>query len=183
MQIKRFLYLGDLLVPPILKINLLRMKNQEHPVPVQLEGINNFSKLLDTRFRIPGTDIRFGVDFLIGLVPYAGDIMGFLFSCGLLVTMIRHGASGQILGKMIFNIVLDLVVGSIPILGDVFDLFYKANRRNYHLLEEHYGEGKYQGSIWRVVIPVILGLSLILILMFWIVWALTGWLIAWMFGG
>ncbi len=141
----------------------------------ELAGIDNFSKLLDTRFRIPGTDIRFGFDFLIGIVPYAGDILSFIFSCGLVITMVRHGASGQVLGRMIFNVVLDTVVGSIPVFGDIFDLFYKANRRNYHLLEEHYGEGEYKGSIWRVIIPILLAMLGLLVLMFWLTWMLVSW--------
>lgn len=144
-------------------------------VPKELEGIDKFSKLLDTQFRIPGTNIRFGADFLIGVVPYAGDIISFLFSCGLVITMVRHGASGQVLGKMIFNVVLDAVVGSVPILGDLFDLFYKANRRNYHLLVEHYGEGEYQGSIWRVIIPILAFMLGLLVLMFWLSWKIIGW--------
>jgi len=155
------------------------MNEANRTVPVELEGINNFSKLLDTRFRIPGTNIRFGVDFLIGIVPYAGDILSFMFSCGLVITMAKHGASGQLLGRMIFNVVLDTVVGSIPILGDIFDLFYKANRRNYHLLEEHYGEGEYQGSIWRVIVPILLLMLGLLVLMFWLVWMVMSW--AWSF--
>ena len=137
--------------------------------PPELRGIDNFSKLLDSRFRIPGTSIRFGVDAIIGMVPYAGDLVSFLFSAGLVLTMARHGVSGQVLARMLFNIFLDTVVGSIPFLGDVFDLFYKSNRRNYHLLEKHYGEGAYQGSFWRVVLPVLLILVLLFILMIWLI--------------
>jgi hypothetical protein len=138
-------------------------------VPQELEGLDRYSRLLDSRFRIPGTKIRFGVDFIIGLVPYAGDILGFMFSAGLILTMVRHGASGQVLAKMIGNVFLDTTIGSIPLAGDVFDLFFKANRRNYELLEKHYGEGAYQGSIWRVIIPVLIILLLLLILMLWLI--------------
>ncbi|GJM34342.1 MAG: hypothetical protein DHS20C18_33430 [Saprospiraceae bacterium] len=145
------------------------MKDQLNTVPPELKGIDTFSKLLDTRFTIPGTSIRFGIDFLIGLVPFAGDLAGFLFSAGLVMTMARHGASGQVLAKMIGNVILDTVVGSIPFFGDIFDLFYKSNRRNYHLLEKHYGEGAYQGSVWKVVVPILLVLLLVFILVIWLV--------------
>ena len=89
--------------------------------------------------------------------------------------MARHGVSGQVIGKMIWNVVLDTVVGTIPVLGDIFDLYFKANRRNYDLLLEHYGEGKYSGSIWRVVIPVILVLFGLLFLMMWLSYKLIEW--------
>ena len=151
------------------------MSNIKPLVPNQLQGLDKFSKLLDTSFRIPFTKIRFGVDFLVGLVPYAGDLLSFLFSGGLVITMARHGASGQVLAKMLWNIALDTVVGSIPILGDMFDLYFKANRRNFHLLEKHYGEGDYKGSAWRVVIPVLIVLILLFALMIWLIYKVGMW--------
>ena len=138
-------------------------------VPQQLQGLDTYSKLLDTQFKIPGTNIRFGVDFLVGLIPYAGDILSYIFSAGLVMTMARHGASKQVLARMIANVTLDTIVGSIPIIGDTFDLFFKANRRNYKLLEKHYGEGAYKGSIWTVVIPILIILLVIFILMTWLI--------------
>ncbi|MEL6925252.1 MAG: DUF4112 domain-containing protein [Bacteroidota bacterium] len=149
-------------------------QTQTSSIP-QLAGIDRFSKLLDTQFRIPGTRLRFGLDFIIGLVPYAGDLFSFLISSGLVLTMVRHGASGQVVARMIGNIALDTTVGSIPIVGDAFDLVYKANRRNYKLLAKHYGEGAYQGSVWKVLIPVLIVLLLLFILMIWLVVRLVGW--------
>jgi len=98
------------------------MKN-EKTVPAQLRGLDTYSKLLDSKFRVPGTNIRFGADFIIGLVPFAGDILSFLFSSGLVLTMARHGVSGQVIGKMLWNVALDTVIGSVPFFGDIFDLF------------------------------------------------------------
>lgn len=138
--------------------------------PPQLQTLNSLTKILDNRFRIPGTNIKFGLDFLIGLVPYAGDIISFLMSSGLVLVMVKHGASGMLVTKMLGNIFLDTTVGSIPILGDIFDLQYKSNRRNYHLLEEHYEEGKHSGSIWPILIGVLIALIAMLFLMIWIVW-------------
>ena len=151
------------------------MSNTDNQVPAQLQGLDKLSKLLDTSFRIPFTRIRFGVDFIVGLVPYAGDLLSFLFSGGLVITMARHGASGQVLAKMLGNIALDTVVGSVPILGDIFDLFFKANRRNFHLLEKHYGDGDYQGSAWGAVIPVLVVLVLLFVLMIWLVYRVGMW--------
>ncbi len=149
----------------------------QNSTPAELQGIDTFSKLLDSQFRIPGTKTTFGLDFIIGLVPYAGDLISFLFSGGLVITMAKHGASGQVLAKMLLNIVLDTVVGSVPLFGDIFDLYFKSNRRNYNLLREHYGEGEYNGSIWRVVLPILFVLVLLFVLMIWLVFkvAAFGW--------
>ena len=150
---------------------------EQNSAPVELQGLDTFSKLLDSQFRIPGTQTTFGLDFIIGLIPYAGDLISFMFSGGLVITMAKHGASGQVLAKMLLNIVLDTVVGSVPLFGDIFDLYFKSNRRNYNLLREHYGEGDYNGSIWRVVIPIFLVLILLFVLMIWLVFkvAAIGW--------
>jgi len=142
-------------------------------IPPKLTLLNSLTEILDNRFRIPGTDIRFGLDFLIGLVPYAGDIISFLLSGGLVLAMVRHGASGMVVAKMLGNIVLDTTVGSIPIIGDLFDLQYKSNRRNYLLLQEHYKEGKHEGNIWPILIFVFLILIGLFILMLWIIYKIA----------
>ncbi len=148
------------------------MAHQSHsPTPYEdLKWLDTVSDLLDTRYRIPGTNIRFGADFLLGLIPGAGDALTFGISGLLVLVMARKGASGMVLFKMIGNIVLDVIVGAIPILGDLFDLGYKANRRNLHLMEEHYKEGRHQGSAWGPVILValvLLGLFLLTIFVIW----------------
>lgn len=150
------------------------MSQENVTLPAELVPLDKFSKLLDSQFRIPGTSIRFGADFVIGLVPYAGDLISFLFSAGLVLTMARYGASGQLIARMLGNVVLDTTIGSIPLIGDIFDLFFKSNRRNFHLLEKHYGKGAYKGSIWKVIIPVLIILILLFILMIWfVIWVLA----------
>ena len=138
--------------------------------PSKLQTLDTITELMDSKFRIPGTDIRFGLDFLIGLVPTAGDLLSFVFSGGLVITMAKNGASGIVLVKMLWNIFLDATVGSIPIIGDLFDLSYKANRRNFNLLKEHYDEGKHTGSAWPVIIFVVLVLVLLFVLLVWLLW-------------
>lgn len=144
---------------------------------VELGWIDTLSSLMDNRFRIPFTNIRFGVDFLIGLVPYAGDMVSFSISSLLVVAMARHGASGSVLAKMVGNIVLDTLVGAIPIIGDIFDLTYKSNRRNVNLLKEHYHEGEHQGSIWKVLIPILIVLISLFFLMLYLVYKIGAWAI------
>jgi Domain of unknown function (DUF4112) len=102
--------------------------------------IDTISSLLDNQFRVPFTQTRFGVDFLVGLIPTVGDWLSFGISSTLVMSMMRRGIGVGMLFKMLGNITLDAVVGSIPILGDFFDLHYKANRRNVALLKQYYVE-------------------------------------------
>ncbi|MCC6582099.1 MAG: DUF4112 domain-containing protein, partial [Chitinophagales bacterium] len=79
------------------------------------------------------------------------------------IAMVRNGASGKSVAKMILNITIDGVVGLVPFVGRFFDVFYKANRRNLILAVEHFEEGKHQGSAWPIVLPILLVLALIFI--------------------
>ena len=136
------------------------------------KNLERYSDLLDTKFRIPGTDIRFGLDFIIGLIPGAGDIISFILSAGLLLAMVWKGASGKALGWMIINIILDTTLGSLPVVGDIFDLFFKANKRNLDLFQEHFEEGKYKGSAWPFVWGILIVLLILLILVGYIIYLL-----------
>jgi hypothetical protein len=95
------------------------------------------SRLLDSQWRIPGTDIRFGIDPLVGLVPGLGDVAAGLVSAYIVLVARRLGLPTHVVARMAGNIVVDVVFGSIPLLGSVFDVFYKANRRNFRLLQRH----------------------------------------------
>ena len=129
------------------------------------KNIVRYSDWLDTKFRIPGTRIRFGLDFIIGLVPIAGDVLSFSLSGGLLLLMIKKGASGKALILMILNILLDTTLGSVPIIGDLFDLFFKANRRNLDLFQAHFEEGKHQGSAWPIILTIMIVLLVLIALL------------------
>jgi len=142
----------------------------------ELKWIDGFSRLLDTKFRIPGTDIRFGADFLLGLFPGVGDVISLGMSGILVATMAKNGASGMLVVRMLFNVALDALVGTIPILGNIFDLIYKANYRNAVLMREYYGEGEHTGSAWPVVIGVIVAIVAIFFLMIWALVAGLQWL-------
>lgn len=132
---------------------------------------------MDKQFRFPGTNFRFGLDPLLNLVPIAGDMTGLLISGGLLLAMVRKGASNKVVVLMTINILLDATVGAIPVIGQIFDFFFRANSRNIQLMREHYLENKHQGSgkgviVWAIVIIVILLASMIYGL-----WSLGAWLI------
>jgi hypothetical protein len=163
---------------PSPKSNAPIFTDAQREVP-QLEWVDGFSRLLDTKFKIPGTDIRFGADFLLGLVPGAGDMVSLAMSGVLVATMAKNGASGMLAAKMLFNVALDALVGTIPILGNIFDLFFKANYRNAVLMREYYDEGEHQGSVWPVVIGVLIGLVVVFGLVVWALMAMIGWVLSW----
>jgi len=141
----------------------------------RLVWIERLAALMDNRFRIPGTRIRFGLDFIIGLFPYLGDIATFGISGILLIMMARYGASGMVVVRMLGNILLDTIVGLVPFLGDLFDLKFKSNIRNVRLLKEHYVEGKHQGSAWGVVFLILLVLFGLLVFVIWVSWKVMAW--------
>ena len=112
----------------------------------RLRWVESISRLLDSQFRVPGTTWRFGLDPIMSLIPVVGGIPSLAVSGILILTMMRHGASGNLVVRMALNVLLDTIFGAIPIIGNVFDFAYKANNKNVRLLRAHYAEGKYQGS-------------------------------------
>ncbi len=94
---------------------------------------------LDSSIPIPGLKFRFGLDALLGLIPGVGDLAGTALSSIILIAAARRGAPASILLRMGVNIALEALIGIVPILGDVFDVVWKANQRNVRLLAE-YGE-------------------------------------------
>jgi len=101
------------------------------------QTLHSLEILLDEAFRIPGTRVRFGIDGLIGLVPAVGDVVAGLLSLVILAAAWVRGIPYVTLVRMGLNVAIGVLVGSIPILGDIFDIFWKANRRNYRLLQLH----------------------------------------------
>lgn len=101
---------------------------------VPLARVARLAQVLDTAFRIPGTRIRFGFDQLLGLVPGLGDAIAALIGGFIVWTAVRVGAPRLVIGRMLVNIGVDAVVGAVPLAGTVFDIAFKAHRRNARLL-------------------------------------------------
>jgi hypothetical protein len=99
--------------------------------------VETVARLLDSAVRVPGTRIRFGADSVVGLIPGIGDLVSVGVSTYLLYEAHRLGAPDRIKNRMAANIAVDAVIGSVPLVGDVFDVFFKANMRNLALLREH----------------------------------------------
>ena len=144
-------------------------------IPTELKSLNVMAEILDNRFRFPGTQFRFGIDAIIGLIPYLGDVLTFLVSGYLIIVMVRKGASGMLVLKMLLNIFIDGAVGTIPFLGDLFDFRHRANTKNVNLLMEHYNEGKHQGSAWWVIIFVIIMLIALIVLSVYVIGKVVYW--------
>jgi len=108
----------------------------------RLEALQRWANVLDAAFRIPGTSIRFGLDALIGLVPGAGDAVAAVFSAVIVLQAARMGLPRVIITRMLLNSLLDLLVGAVPLAGDLFDMGWKANLRNVTLLDRYVREGR-----------------------------------------
>lgn len=131
---------------------------------------------MDSQFRVPGTDVKFGLDALLGLIPGAGDFATFLISGYMVTVMAKNGASGFVLARMVLNIVIDSLIGAIPILGDIFDVAFKANQRNIALMQQHYVEGRHKGGAWKVIVPVLLMLLILIGGLAWLTYKLFVWI-------
>ena len=119
---------------------LFRGKTQQPWSPqdeARLKRVRLLSRLLDEQFRIPGTTYRIGLDGLLGLIPGVGDAAGALLSAYILYEAMRLGAPGTVLLRMIANIGIDTLGGVMPVVGDIFDFAWKANKKNAALLHAY----------------------------------------------
>lgn len=136
--------------------------------------IEQFATLLDNKYSIGG--FRFGLDPLLNLIPYAGQVVSFLMSLGLVVVMLRNGVGTKVGVKMLLNILYDAILGSIPLIGYAFDFFNKANRKNVKLLREYYFEDKHQGSATRLLVTLLIIIVLLCIGFIYLMYILASWL-------
>ena len=101
-----------------------------------LKRVDHFARLMDARFRIPFTPFTIGIDGLIGLIPGIGDAVSFVLALYPLIEAHRMNAGRVLMLRMLINILIDTVIGAIPVLGDLFDIGFKANIRNAKMLRE-----------------------------------------------
>ena len=102
----------------------------------RIARIDALATLLDTALVIPGTGVRFGLDALIGFFPIVGDIITTALSLFIVHEAYQLGAPGPVIARMLGNVALDGVLGAVPLVGDAFDVLWRANRRNVRLLME-----------------------------------------------
>jgi hypothetical protein len=141
-----------------------------------MESLRALKRLLDEAFRVPGTDIRFGWDPLIGLIPWAGDVLTAILSCAIILQAHHMRVPKVVQLRMLFNVAIDLIIGIVPFFGDAADVFWKANSRNFALLERHAAEVRpASAGDWLFVVSVIAVLILValvpLFVMYWFIHA------------
>ena len=105
--------------------------------PPSFAAVSKFAYWLDAGIRIPGTNLRFGLDPILGLIPGGGDAAGAVLAGWILVEAVRMGAARATVLRIAGNVALDAGLGAVPIIGDIFDFAWKANLRNVALLERH----------------------------------------------
>jgi hypothetical protein len=103
-----------------------------------IDRIDRLATLLDTAFSVPGTNVRFGAESLLRLIPGIGDAVASALSCYLLFEAYRLGVPPLLFARMVANVLLEGAVGAVPIAGDAFDVLFRANRRNVALLRRHF---------------------------------------------
>lgn len=144
----------------------------------QLERLRRWSDWLDQAFRIPGTNIRFGWDVLIGLIPGLGDLSSPVFGMFLLVQAYRMRVPRLVQARMVINAVIDALLGVVPGLGNIADVFWKANTWNMGLIDRHARPGVPHSRLDAVVVW---GFVLVLVAAAAIPVLVLTWLAAWIY--
>ena len=151
------------------------------PAPAEDRALDGYRKLawaFDELFRIPGTQWRFGLDSIIGLVPGVGDIAVSALGAYALLLAFKLRAPVTVLTRMLLNIGVDTVLGSVPLIGDLFDATWKANTKNRRVLEAWLAEPARteRRSKWAIVLFALLFLALVAGSL-WLAWVVVSWMI------
>ncbi len=103
----------------------------------ELDRIEKLVQILDNWFAIPGTNVRIGLDSIVGLIPGVGDAVMLLANIHVVQRLSKLGLPGFVRLRMYGNVLIDVLVGAIPVLGDIFDVAFKSNVRNLALARRH----------------------------------------------
>ncbi|MGB0522360.1 MAG: DUF4112 domain-containing protein [Flammeovirgaceae bacterium] len=153
------------------------MKETTPETPPELKWIERLTGLLDDSFKIPILGIRFGLDPLIGLIPGFGEGITFSISALMILSMVKQGAGLRLGFRMIWNLLVDSIIGGVPFIGDLFDFAKKANRRNLELMKKHHEAGKTANKGgWGDVFIILVVLLLIFAGIMFLMWKVTDYL-------
>ncbi|MBD2568848.1 DUF4112 domain-containing protein [Anabaena lutea] len=131
-----------------------------------LKRLNQISRLLDNAITIPGTQVGIGLDPILGLIPVGGDVLGVMLSIYIIIESARMGVSRASLSRMVVNIIIDSLIGAVPMLGDFFDFAWTANNYNIKLLEDYLkSPGEKKKADQGFIIALFAGLLLLAIVL------------------
>jgi len=148
---------------------------------IPLSFLRSLANLLDSRFRVPGTNVRFGLDPILSLIPGLGDLASPAFTVMLLFKGLERHVPRIVLARMVLNALIDAAIGIVPIAGNIGDIFWRANTKNLALLERHAGGGHppQRGDyvfVWAIaialgvllVVPIVIAIWLVTLLWHWV---------------
>lgn len=144
-----------------------------HEASNPLPWLRFWADLLDSRFRIPGTDIRFGIDPILSLIPGFGDLASPIFTVVLLVQGVRLHVPRVVMIRMVVNAVIDALIGMVPVAGNIGDIFWRANNLNLALLERHAQPGRPPSAgdyafVWVIVLMLAVILAVPMLIALWL---------------
>ena len=129
-----------------------------------VSGLRQLARLFDEAIRVPGTNVRFGLDAILGLIPGAGDVAGGILSTFIILQAAKLGAPRSVLARMVMNVAIDSIVGAVPILGDLFDIAWKSNTRNAALLERYAERPQGTRSASRLAVAAAVAVVLLVVI-------------------
>ncbi len=164
-------------MPPVFEPEIIPPRRSSSARGLTNENLDQLARVLDDVFQVPGTSIRFGLDALIGLIPGVGDFITGAASFLIIFAAWERGLPRVTLARMVANVAIDSLVGSMPMVGDIFDAAWKSNRKNYNLLlrAEQLPSRKAKASDWFFLILLLMAiatLAAVPILVLWLVWQL-----------
>jgi hypothetical protein len=155
---------------------VVRLRSLTREQEQRLAALRRIAELMDSAFVVPGTNYRFGLDPIIGLIPMIGDLASPLFTIGVIWQAYDLRIPKVVQLRMIFNAAIDGLIGAMPVAGDLFDFAWKSNTMNLALLERQaYQERRAGVADWLFVVAMIVLLVAIAALPF----VLAGWIISW----
>ena len=145
----------------------------DEALPADLVALRHFARLMDEALPIPGTNRRVGLDAGLGLIPGVGDAIAAILSTWIVIGALRHRVPLRRVARMLFNILIDLGLGSIPVVGDVFDFFYEENVMNLQLLLKHRDRSQPPRTFAQIALAAATIVGIVLLFAFFVLAAIV----------